>query len=67
MATTPGAGQFTATPLACRIGRVQRFPRARSLADYWGLASGYRNSGESGQRLGRIAKAGSGMARRLLA
>ena len=67
LATTPGVGQFTAISLACRIGRVERFPRARSLANYWGLTPGCRNSGESGQRLGRITKAGSGMARWLLA
>jgi transposase len=67
LATTPGVGRFTATALACRIGRVQRFPRARSLANYWGLTPGCRNSGESGQRLGHITKAGSGMARWLLA
>ncbi|MAT73254.1 MAG: hypothetical protein CMJ58_27530 [Planctomycetaceae bacterium] len=53
--------------LASRIGRVQRFPRARSLANDWGLTPGCRNSGESAQRLGRITKAGSGMARWLLA
>ena len=58
---------FMAVALASRIGRVQRFPRARSLANYWGLTPGCRNSGESAQRLGRITKAGSGMARWLLA
>ncbi len=42
----PGVGRFTATALACRIGRVERFPRARSLANYWGLTPGCRNSGE---------------------
>ena len=59
--------EFTATSLACRVGRVERFPRARSLANYWGLTPGCRNSGESDQRLGRITKAGSSMARWLLA
>ena len=38
----PGVSYFTATSLACRIGRVQRFPRARSLANYWGLTPGCR-------------------------
>lgn len=65
--STPGVGRFMAVALASRIGRVQRFPRARSLANYWGLTPGCRNSGESAQRLGRITKAGSGMARWLLA
>ena len=66
LASTPGVGHFTATALACRVGRVQRFPRARSLANYWGLTPGCRNSGENNQRLGHITKAGSGMARWLL-
>jgi len=67
IATMPGVSYFTATSLACRIGRVERFPRARSLANYWGLTPGCRNSGENTQRLGNITKAGSGMARWLLA
>ena len=58
---------FTATGLASRVGRVERFPRAHSLANYWGLTPGCRNSGENNQRLGSITKAGSGMARWLLA
>jgi transposase len=63
----PGVSFFTAISLACRIGRVQRFPRACSLANYWGLTPGCRNSGEHNQRLGRITKAGSNVARWLLA
>ena len=66
-ASTPGVGSFTAMALACRIGRVERFPRAQSLANYWGLTPGCRNSGENTQRLGGITKAGSSMARWLLA
>jgi len=67
LASMPGVSHFTATSLACRVGRVERFPRAHSLANYWGLTPGCRNSGENDQRLGRITKAGSGMARWLLA
>ena len=63
----PGVSFFTATSLACRVGGVTRFPRARSLANYWGLTPGCRNSGENNQRLGRITKAGSNLARWLLA
>jgi transposase len=63
----PGVSYFTATSLSCRIGRVERFPRARSLANYWGLTPGCRNSGENHQRLGHITKAGSNLARWLLA
>ena len=67
LASMPGVGHYTATALSCRVGRVERFPRSRSLANYWGLTPGCRNSGESKQRLGSITKAGSGMARWLLA
>ena len=28
LATVPGVAAFTATSLACRVGRVERFPRA---------------------------------------
>ena len=67
IATMPGVSHFTATSLACRVGRVERFPRSHSLANYWGLTPGCRNSGENHQRLGSITKAGSAMARWLLA
>ena len=63
----PGVAHFTAVALSCRVGRVQRFPRSHSLANYWGLTPGCRNSGESNQRLGRITKAGSSIVRWLLA
>jgi transposase len=67
LASMPGVSYFTAVALACRVGRVERFPRAHSLANSWGLPPGCRNSGENTQRLGNITKAGSGMARWLLA
>lgn len=67
LCSMPGISYFTATSLVCRVGRVERFPRACSLANYWGLTPGCRNSGESHQRLGRITKAGSQIARWLLA
>src|SRR5262245_6818133 len=67
LSSMPGVSYFTAVSLACRVGRVERFPRAHSLANYWGLTPGCRNSGENNQRLGSITKAGSGMARWLLA
>lgn len=50
LCSMPGVSYFTATSLACRIGRVERFPRACSLANYWGLTPGCRNSGENSQR-----------------
>lgn len=67
ISSIPGAGGYTATALACRVGRIERFPRSHSLANYWGLTPGCRNSGEKTQRLGSITKAGSNMARWLLA
>jgi transposase len=68
LSSMPGmGGGFTAMSLACRVGRVERFPRAHSLANYWGLTPGCRNSGENSQRLGSITKAGSSTARWLLA
>ena len=67
LASTPGVGTYTATALACRVGRVERFPRSHSLANYWGLTPGCRNSGEKKNRTGSITKAGSSMARFLLA
>jgi len=67
LSSIPGVAHFTATSLACRVGRVERFPRSHSLANYWGLTPGCRNSGENNQRLGSITKAGSAMARWLLA
>ena len=53
LASMPGVAAFTATSLACRVGRVERFPRSHSLANYWGLTPGCRNSGENNQRLGQ--------------
>jgi transposase len=68
LSSMPGmGGRFTALSLACRVGRIERFRRAHSLANYWGLTPGCRNSGENDQRLGNITKAGSAMARWLLA
>jgi transposase len=67
LTSMPGVSDFTATALACRVGDVNRFPRSNSLANYWGLTPGCRNSGENNQRLGRITKAGSSLARWLLA
>ena len=67
LATIPGVASFTATSLACRVGGIESFPRSNSLANYLGLTRGCRNSGEHNHRLGHITKAGSSMARWLLA
>ena len=61
--TKPG---YAALALAASIGPIERFPRPRSLANYWGLTPGCRNSGEATQRLGSITKQGSATARFLL-
>ena len=44
----------------------ERFPRPSSLANYWGLTPGCRNSGEATDRLGSITKQGSATARFIL-
>jgi len=62
-----GFGVYSALALAARIGDISRFPRPRSLANYFGLTPGCRNSGEVTQRLGSITKEGSALARFLLA
>jgi len=66
VASLPGASAYTSLGLASRIGPIGRFPQPRSLANYWGLTPGCRNSGEAQQRLGSITKQGSAMARFLL-
>lgn len=64
--TAPGVSSYSGLSLASRIGDIRRFPRPRSLANYFGLTPGCRNSGESQDRLGSITKEGSGMARFIL-
>ena len=64
--TTKGLAGYGALGLAARIGDVRRFPRPRSLANYFGLTPGCRNSGEQQDRLGSITKEGSRFARFLL-
>jgi transposase len=64
--SVPGIGPYTALAFSCRINAIARFPRPRSLANYWGLTPSSRNSGEATQRLGSITKQGSAQARFLL-
>lgn len=64
--TMIGVGYFAALALASRINDIARFPRPRSLANYWGLTPGCRNSGEVTDRLGSITKQGSKLARFIL-
>lgn len=64
--TAPGVSHFSGLTLACRIGPIERFPRPRSLANYFGLTPGCRNSGNAQDRLGSITKEGSKIARFIL-
>jgi transposase len=64
--TMPGAGAYGSLALAARIGRIEHFPRPASLANYWGLTPGCRNSGQADDRLGSITKQGSATARFIL-
>ncbi len=66
IATVPGGGAFSSLTLASRIGDIKRFATPASLANYWGLVPGCRNSGEATDRLGSITKEGSAIARFIL-
>ena len=66
LATIPGCGAYSSLALASRVGPIERFPRPGSLANYWGLTPGSRNSGEATDRLGSITKQGSATARFIL-
>ena len=54
----PGMGPYSAVAVASRIGKIDRFRRPASLANYFGLTPGCRNSGDANQRLGSITKQG---------
>ena len=62
----PGLAGFGALAVASRIGPIERFARPRSLANYFGLTPGCRNSGKQTDRLGSITKEGSQMVRFVL-
>ena len=62
----PGLGEYSALAIRSRIGNIERFKRPDSLANYFGLTPGCRNSGEATQRLGSITKRGSKIVRHLL-
>ena len=66
VATLPGCGAYSSLALASRIGDITRFPRAASLANYFGLTPNCRNSGDVKDRLGSITKRGSATARFIL-
>jgi transposase len=66
VATIPGCAAYSSLALAARIGAIERFERPESLANYWGLTPGCRNSGDVTNRLGAITKQGSALARFIL-
>lgn len=66
LTSIPGISAMGAITLLSRIGDITRFKTPDSLANYFGLTPGCRNSGESKQRVGSITKAGSRIARHVL-
>jgi transposase len=66
IATIYGSAGYSGLAVAASIGTIDRFPRPRSLANYWGLTLSCRNSGQATDRLGSITKQGSATVRFLL-
>jgi transposase len=58
LATIPGLGQLLALTITAEIGDISRFPNARKLVGYAGLAPTIKQSGQSSW-IGPISKAGS--------
>ena len=65
LATIVGVNCYMALAITSRIGDIKRFPRPRSLANFFGLTPGSRSSGEK-QQMGSITKQGSRIVRFLL-
>jgi transposase len=63
--THPGVGPVTALAFVLTLGPVERFPRGKQVASYFGLAPREHSSGGR-QRLGHISKQGSPFLRMLL-
>jgi transposase len=66
LTSIPGITHLGAATLLSRIGNMERFPTPDSLANYFGLTPGCRNSGEKTQQHTPITKAGSSLARSIL-
>jgi transposase len=64
--SVPGLGHYSALAIRSRIGNIERFKHADSLANFFGLTPGCNNSGDNTKRLGSITKRGSKMVRYLL-
>jgi transposase len=58
LVTIPGIGELLALTIAAEIGEISRFPSARKLIGYAGLAPTIKQSGQSSWT-GRISKAGA--------
>jgi transposase len=65
LATMHGVSLFMALAIASRIGPISRFPRGRSLANFFGLTPRHYSTGET-ERMGSITKEGSRLVRFLL-
>ena len=52
--TAPGVSHYSGLALSSRIGPTERFPRPRSLANYFGLTPGCRNTGKANDRFGAL-------------
>lgn len=65
IATTPGLAGYGSLSVACRVGEIQDFPRSCSLANFWGITPGSRNSGDT-KTSGHITKEGSSHVRYIL-
>lgn len=63
--TVPGVGAQTALAFRTFVGEVSRFPDAKKVASYFGLAPRERSSGGR-QRFGHISKEGDRLMRHLL-
>jgi transposase len=66
VASVYGSGGYSGLAIAASVGSIDRFPRPRSLANYWGITPSCRNSGQASDRLGSITKQGSATVRFLL-
>jgi transposase len=65
VSTIPGLAKYGGLAVASRVSQIERFPRGASLANFFGLAPGCRNSGNDDNN-GKITKRGSSMVRSLL-
>jgi transposase len=63
--TIPGVGVATGVAVSCWIGDIRRFPNAKKLVSYFGIAPKVRQSANR-ETHGHISKEGSGMVRWLI-